>query len=250
MKETGYVLWEGLSQIDGITPVVCIITMNSKNEKTGDMPQTWILLQDVHPNEAVKQNLDYPICGDCVHRLRRSCYVEVWQAPSNIWEAWKRGNYPMAPEHLDRLLKFRMVRFGAYGDPAAVPIGVWDAVADMSRGTTGYTHQWRDHPEFAKYCMASVESAAERDEAKRLGFRTYRVTDQPERIAHKEVMCPAAKKTGVGMSCIDCGHCNGNNTGLSGDVVIPVHGRAAKINRFRQIPMELGSATKEVVISL
>ena len=89
----------------------------------------------------------------------------------------------------------------------------------------------------ADYCMASVESLIERAEAKALGFRTYRVTHEAERVAHQEAMCPGAKKTGQGLTCIDCGHCNGNSTGLAGDVTIPVHGNRAA--RFKQIPVEI-----------
>ena len=238
MKPTGYVLWKGTSHIDKKTPVVCIMTMNSKNEKTGDMAQVWILLQDVNPFEAVKQNRDYPICGMCVHRILRSCYVEVWQAPANVWKAWKRDHYPDAPKSLNRLLRFRAVRIGAYGDPAAVPPTVWKKVVAAARATTGYTHQWKTHPKMADYCMASVESLEERREAKALGFRTYRVTTDSERIVHEEVMCPGAKTTGVGLTCIDCGHCNGNSTDLSGDVINPIHGTRAK--RFtNHIPVEL-----------
>lgn len=40
----GKIIWEGKSRFDG-KPIVCIATENSKNRKTGDMVQTWILSQ-------------------------------------------------------------------------------------------------------------------------------------------------------------------------------------------------------------
>ena len=49
-KPRGLVLYEGPSEIDG-KPIVCIATLDSRNRKTGNMVQTWILRQDVSPFE-------------------------------------------------------------------------------------------------------------------------------------------------------------------------------------------------------
>ena len=38
-KPTGYVIYEGVSQLDGVSPIVGIITMKSANVKTGNMAQ-------------------------------------------------------------------------------------------------------------------------------------------------------------------------------------------------------------------
>lgn len=231
---TGYLLWKGKSQLDLKTPLICVMTVHSDNIKTDDMIQTWILRQDIPPMDAVKQNKDEPICGLCIHRKLGSCYVEVWQAPRAVWASWKAGNYPKAPtgKQLKKLLADRFIRLGAYGDPAAVPFEVWDTYVPLTQGSTGYTHQWRTHPHFAHYCMASVESSEERNEAKNLGFRTYRVTEVEERIRHQESLCPASEAAGKKITCLECGYCNGNRTGLTGDVTAPVHGSKAKKRKY------------------
>ena len=63
----GSVIYEGPSLIDG-EPIVVIMTYGSSNEKTGDIHQTWILLQNTSPLDGVKNGQDESICGDCVHR--------------------------------------------------------------------------------------------------------------------------------------------------------------------------------------
>ncbi|NIV33160.1 MAG: hypothetical protein GWN58_28045, partial [Anaerolineae bacterium] len=149
---------------------------------TGGLIQTWILRADVLPLVALKQGLDASICGDCIHRGRmvdgvmveRSCYVNVGQAPQNVWRtAIERGRYERkGPFGLGR---GRKVRVGSYGDPGAVPLWVWrDLLDGCDKVQTGYTHQWRRFPELAPFCMASVDSLTEAAEAKLLGFRTFR----------------------------------------------------------------------------
>ena len=49
------------------------------------------------------------------------------------------------------------IRGGSYGDPAAVPFHVWESFLDGMESGTAYTHQWRNFPELAAFCMASVE---------------------------------------------------------------------------------------------
>ena len=87
-KRKGYVLQRGKSPIDG-KPFVVIATMESKNTKTGNMIQVWILREDINPVEAIATGDDYTVCGDCPHRKQadgsRSCYVNVGQAPRQIY---------------------------------------------------------------------------------------------------------------------------------------------------------------------
>ena len=63
----GFVFYRGKSPIDG-APIVAIATLESKNGKTGDMVQTWILREDISPLMAIKTGADRSICGNCVHR--------------------------------------------------------------------------------------------------------------------------------------------------------------------------------------
>ena len=123
-KSNGVVLWEGVSKLDGKSPLVCIATFKTSNEKTGSMVQTWIIRSDINPVEASKQSIDDATCGSCIHRhsLDGSCYVNIGQAPNAVYKAYKRGSYPHVNDddkHIKRL-KGRAIRFGAYGDPAAI----------------------------------------------------------------------------------------------------------------------------------
>ena len=66
----GYILYRGPSAIDG-KPIMVIATgfaNKSSNGKTGDMIQTWIIREDIAPNEAIKSGEDESICGQCIHR--------------------------------------------------------------------------------------------------------------------------------------------------------------------------------------
>ena len=161
---SGYVVFEGPSRIDG-SPIVVVATTSSNNEKTGNMVQTWILRRDVPPTYAVASGLDHGICGNCVYRgngdgTGRSCYVKYWQAPNAIWHTYRFHGY-QRPQRLRGLFAGRTVRLGAYGDPAAVPIHVWQQILDGAAGwTTGYTHQWRRFPSYKALLMASADSPA------------------------------------------------------------------------------------------
>jgi hypothetical protein len=73
------------------------------------------------------------------------------------------------------LIADAIVRGGSYGDPAAVPFHIWQALQHSMQSGTAYTHAWRAFPELASFCMASVDTAEERIQAKMLGFRTFRV---------------------------------------------------------------------------
>tara|TARA_Y100000593_G_scaffold53718_1_gene100535 strand:+ start:31 stop:747 length:717 start_codon:yes stop_codon:yes gene_type:complete len=214
-------IYDGPSQWDGITPIVVLVTglaKSSKNTKTGDMLQSWILLKDTPPHEAVKTGADEPICGECDLRPSRfkaaqddagkdkPCYVKTFQAPLSTWKANK--DLPVTPPEIARaLIGSRIVRRGSYGDPAMVPPHVWDNLKD-SPGT-GYTHQWERFPHFSPFVMASVHNEAERSKARALGFRTFRILSSVEDIAEGEILCPASKEAGERVQCADCNLCNG-----------------------------------------
>ena len=178
----GIVIWEGASAIDG-APIMVVATgikTSSRNAKTGNLIQTWILRSDVKPTDATHTGADRSICGDCPHRgeivdgknVNRSCYVTVFQAPLNIYNTTHRGKYERVSLDVARQhFAGRSVRLGAYGDPAAVPFEVWETVLkDTARGT-GYTHQWKTcSPDFARYCMASTDSPCEAIAAQAMGY--------------------------------------------------------------------------------
>jgi len=238
------IFYEGESMLDG-NPIVGIATgfgKGSSNSKTGKgLIQTWILRSDISPIDAVHSGADSSICGDCQHRGRiengrnveRSCYVTVFQAPTVIYKAYKRGIYErVAMGALRDRFKGLGVRMGAYGDPAAIPIGYWNQIASRADFWTGYTHQWRDFPEFNRFCMASCDSEMDRVHAHVLGYRTFRVRALSEPVLENEVVCPASAEKGHKLTCDACKACSGNLGKARADIVIGVHGAKGKINHF------------------
>lgn len=49
----GFIFYRGKSPIDN-APIVGIAVLKSRNEKTGNMVQTFILRSDIHPMDAIK----------------------------------------------------------------------------------------------------------------------------------------------------------------------------------------------------
>jgi hypothetical protein len=216
----GLILYEGPSQFDG-KPIVVIATRGSKNTKTGDMVQTWIIRSDISPVDAVRNGEDESICLDCPHRhfKKGACYVQPFQAPRSIWAKYMRGGYRHATEADFEELRTLKVRAGAYGDPAAAPPWIW-----VSCGvSTGYSRQWRKFTDQSHYLMASVISIREKREANALGFRTFRTASPDSPVDHDEIICPSAS----GVSCFDCGLCAGARISAK-NIVIEVHGARSK----------------------
>jgi hypothetical protein len=219
---SGYIVYEGPSMFDK-QPIVAIVTMVSKNDKTGNMAQLWILRSDVEPNVAVKTGADQSVCGGCKHRPSKdnTCYVLTFQAPLGIYRAYKRGVYNNALPPLEG----RELRIGAYGDAAMIPPGVIEPLLESADSYTGYTHQWSNKrlTHALKYCQGSVDSITEALEFKsKFPNRKYfRVTNDISDILPNEIECLADTK---GITCKECMLCNGSKQ----DIVIEVHGQKAK----------------------
>ena len=226
-KPTGYIVYEGVSQLDGVSPIVGIITMKSANVKTGNMAQLWILRSDIHPIDAKKASLDDAICGQCQFRqsLGGACYVNLGHAPSAVYRTYSKGGYPVA-ESLN-IFKDMKVRFGAYGDPAALPVSILATLKRYVKNNTSYTHQWKDNKNndtLKQVSMASVDSLAEAQEAKEAGYRWFRVTNDIDTLREDEIICPNTTK---GTQCIDCNLCSGNSVKAK-SIVIESHGTWSK----------------------
>jgi hypothetical protein len=240
----GFVLYRGPSEIDG-QPIICIATGledGGSNTKTGPMIQIYILRADMNPLQAVQTGDDGAICGDCPHRGRiitdpitglrknveRSCYVTLMHGPRVIWDGYQRGIYPdVKLTKARKLMARRTVRVGAYGDPGAVPLSVWEVALDQVAELNGYTHLWRKFPLLSAFCMASCDNEADRAEAKARGFRTYRVRGKDEPKLDGEGLCPASKELGKTVQCAQCMLCGGARTKAKADITIIAHGTGA-----------------------
>lgn len=230
-KENGFVLYEGKSRLDSSQDIVAIITKKTTNKKIGDMYQLWILNKDINPLEASKLKKDNAICGDC--KLRQSmggaCYVVIFQAPNQIWKSYKRGNYKdVSLDDYSKHFTDKNIRFGAYGDPSALPIEILAKLKAYANNNTAYTHQWKsdEHQQLKTMSMASVDNVKEAIMAKAKGWRYFRVASSDSDILDNEIICPSVTR---GTSCSDCNLCNGAKIGdKRKDIVIPAHGVRAK----------------------
>lgn len=226
-------VWEGKSELTGEDIIVLATRAASPskaNMKTGDMVQVSILRADVNPTEALKLGLDEATCGDCPFRSVASggdggCYthknLRLGRAQTSSWNAHAaKGSRPFDAEAF-RGLK---VRFGSYGDPAAVPFEVWESIAAVAEGVTGYTHQWRiADPRFAEVCMASADSVMESLQAQAKGYRTFRPKADGTARQPGEVVCPASAEAGFKTDCATCMACGGIGSGRTQNITINLH---------------------------
>jgi hypothetical protein len=228
-KPNGFVLWEGVSQLDGKTPIVAILILKSENVKTGRMNQLYILRKDMLPSLAFRLGLDGGTCGTCAHSgsQEKSCYVNLGQGPNTIWRSYKSGGYPEG----DIREITKPVRLGAYGDPAALPFWLVELICCFAalrfgkKSHTGYTHAWKTcDKKFSLYLMASVDSPQERSEAKSSGWRTFRVRTKDQTVGEREIRCPSDR-----VQCLNCTLCDGSAE--KADITIELHGLSHKVKR-------------------
>lgn len=239
---SGYIVYRGLSLLDGNPIVVVAITKESKNSKTGNMVQTYILVDNQEsPVANYKSFADESICGDCQHRRGKggACYVNVGQGPTIVAKGIARGIYPQDLTRAVAACRYRAVRLGTYGDPAAVPHYVWVSLLSGAKSHTGYTHQWKSGKanHVKDYCMASANDEQDRIQAKAMGWRTFRVRSKEEAVLAGEFVCPASSEGGKRLLCVDCTACDGAYRANKADPVIIVHGTLK--GRFRNIPIAM-----------
>lgn len=226
------IIWRGPSQLTG-APIFVIASAKTSNRKIGEMVQLWILTEQ-DPIEAVKSGEDRAICGDCQFRgdrgKQRTCYVEYWRAPENIHQYRHNAEVTTPADFaVDVAFDSLQLRIGAYGDPVAVPMSVWQPLLDAAGGWTAYTHQWKRPVSraYRSWCMASVDSLAEQREAAARGWRTFRVRPVGDDLLSDEVICPASEEGGHRAVCAECSLCRGAARPAK-HVVINAHGTGAK----------------------
>jgi len=190
------------------------------------MVQLWILDATEEPHVAVKTGKDASVCGDCPAR-NKWCYVTTFQGPLSIWRTWKRGGYQ---RYNPALLDGKILRFGAYGDPAAIPMRVIRDLGRRVRRFTGYTHAWSYcDRELRHYCMASVDTVSDQAEAVGCGWRTFRVAPASSDRLKGESVCPASDDGGNKIDCYTCGACDGRRRPkVKSNIVIRAHGARTK----------------------
>ena len=177
--------------------------------------------------------------GDLTLNVERVCYVRLEQAPTGIFKAYEAGRYevvttPVAIE----LVRGRPLRVGAYGDSAALPVGVLRPVVAAAAVVLNYTHAAGYAPgradRLGPFTMASADSIEQAQQYQARGLRTFRVSPSFELVGGVrrvldiqpgESQCP--KTIDKAVQCVGCGLCDGNRRGLRGNIVAPVHGKGA-----------------------
>ena len=224
----GYVLFEGQSPVNGEN-IVGILTIKTTNKKTGQMAQLWILNADIDPVDAKKQGKDESVCGAC--KLRQSlggaCYVNLGHAPKQVYKAYKRGIYKPVSRKGFAIFTGLSIRFGAYGDPAMLPVDILATLKSVAKNNTSYTHQWAEKNTdmvLKSLSMASVDNIEEQKIASDNGWRTFRVANIDSEVLENEIVCPNVTK---GITCLECKLCGGASVKAK-NIVIPVHGTFKK----------------------
>jgi len=192
--------------------IVAIATRNSTNRKTGKSVQIWILDATMHPVESRRSGHDADNqCNGCPFSSNNGCYVNA-NPLGAIWRAYQRGSYEylqMGTREWHDFFSVPFVRFGAYGNPSHLPVEMIDSIARLSKRITGYFHDWHEMPAplakaYGRYFMASCEPTNV-EYAKNLGLRTFTISETP---LINDIECLADAK---GLSCAECGLCDGNN---------------------------------------
>ena len=237
------VLYRGPSLLDG-APIVAVAIFSTHNRKTGPVVQTYIQRSDVDPVTASRTGQDASNCGACPMRgtarplatagqaEERECYVLLGQGPTIVHKGLARGIYPAARDaaHIASLGCGRVVRVGTYGDGAAVPAWVWDALLSECAAHTAYSHQFDvagSSADPGRY-MQSAGSESEARAAWTQGRRTFRVVASiGEIVKGAEIICPASKEAGARVQCAECRLCGGANTRAK-SIAIVDHGPVAR----------------------
>ena len=239
-------LYRGPSRL-GADDIVILLTglrRRSRNGKTGGMLQLWILNAIRSPVCALRTRHDRAICGTCPLRGKsghnRTCYVDVSKAPLSAWLSWQDGNVLNAVDYPDlrERIAGKIIRYGAYGDPAAVDPDTLSQWIDHSQIHTGYTHQALDYDcdAWRGILMASCQDLTSAQKLQSAGWYTARVISDISERQPNEIICPALLQTkdqrAVNpITCNNCHKCDGKTC----NVCFVVHGTAAKKAAFKSL---------------
>lgn len=239
--QSSFKIWEGPSAFNNeqISLILTGMDGSSENPKTGAMIQSWILPTKIHPVIAVKQlDGDNCCCGDCPlkplkHNFekKQSCYVAryMFRAPRSVWDhnILKPIEFGKA---MDTYSKNPLpIRYGSYGDIAMIPKEIFKSFQSVieknfkNKNHTAYTHQHKHSWAYwtRRYAMASVENKWDGELFRALGWRTFRITEEPE-AGLNEIICPNYTHK---ISCIKCGLCDGKKSNKDNrkSITIPRH---------------------------
>ena len=142
----------------------------------------------------------------------------------------RAGGYPrFSPKLHDHLLQDRVIRWGNWGDSAALPQTIVNRCNRIANGHLAYSHQIFDRSivradrgkRLAQSHMVSAHNWEGAELAHQHGMRFYQTVGLGEKPHHAAIRCPYPK-----VQCINCGLCNGGSVGRS--IYNPVHGAGSR----------------------
>lgn len=233
------ILFKGPSVLDPATRIVVIATgfdRPSANQKTGGMLQVYTLVESLHPMDAIRVGLVSAICGDCP-LIGDICYLQIHKDINKVYNCYKRGGYRYVEsiEEIEHLFFNKRVRLGAYGDPAAIPGFIIEAILKYAKAYTSYTHNGQYNPVVAELSQASVESAKQAKDWQAKGYKTFRIKLDSEPLVEDEIACPNEKRPDI--QCRDCLLCDGQKA----NIAVNVHGAKSKVMAFEKYKKALSN---------
>jgi hypothetical protein len=172
------------------------------------------------------------VCFDCPFNSYGKCYthkfmqyngflsmlrslIKVYGSTSNI--------EPLSPTQLAEIVSMcesKYVRFGTYGEPSLIDVGLVAKICDKAKSWTGYTHQWL-RTDYSKYFMASVHNVFQAITADKKGYRSFIASKTT--LEEDLISCPASKESGFKSDCSKCGLCSGTTGKGKKSVIIIEH---------------------------
>ena len=231
-------------QGDTITIVTLNSTSNKKIASSGEkIVQTYHFSREQYDIAQGKTTMaeffahDGKVCFDCPFAVSNgaklsACYTHKMMQYSGFLSSLRSigkvtESFDSIPEYnvsigakIAEMCDGKYVRFGTYGEPSLMPIALVGCMVAVSKSWTGYTHQWKKNPEYAKYFMASTHSTEEERIASLIGYRSF--VASPEPIA-QFISCPASAEMGFKSNCSKCGLCSGTNGKGTKSVIILEH---------------------------
>ena len=191
-------------------------TGTTANTKTGDVPTLWI---------GQTRGESLASCKGCPLLESKDCYAQFGRpsmAHTSMRRAQTRGkDYSLRNALQTAKRSAKMARFGAIGDPGALPMAYLSkaikAVRSIGLDVVGYTHHWRVKPHLAGVFMASCDDVSEVDGALAAGFRAAVVLpwDHKGKFTTPNgatgIVCPAMVSDRV--TCNTCRLCDGSKPG-------------------------------------
>lgn len=193
------------------------LKLNSQNRKTGAMIQSYFIDKDTIDQPAVFGSK----CSDCP--MVEKCYVS--RDKLTVRRLLKEGTYKQVSfDDMLELIKDKPIRLGTYGDPSILPLSDLEAICEGASMHTGYTHFYAQiATQYSRYLMASVEDFSQELFAQSLGYRTFRVLLKGQSQYETSDHILECVNDTHGLTCLECGLCNGNQKGNVKNIYINEH---------------------------